>query len=227
MGLLRFCVVFLLGVGMALGAYATGSLDYVARQHFFRSWYQSGSENGLVLRVSGNALNEHCTARYAVDNRTGRHVFVVFAPDSGPLDAHLASYDDRRDAQPVSYGNEGPVDDQVDDQYDSGTYGSSADTGEDFRPADGPSRSDDRNVDPHDPRGDAADVARNDAPPPIEVGPGEEKVLGRAGEVADADGAYGARADSCGDRVVKLQITDCAASNGACVAMNNAGGPNP
>jgi len=209
-------VVFLLGVGAALGAYATGGLDYLSRQHFFHSWYEPASEHGLVLRVSGNALNEHCTARYAVDNRTGRHVFVVFAPEDGPLDAHLASYD-RQDEQPVSYGEERPVDDR-------GAYGTDA---EEFRPADGQYRGDDRNADPA--QAYPADVARNDAPPPVEVDPGEEKVLGRGGEMADAgDGpGYGNAAAPCGDRVVKLRITDCAASDGACVRMNSAGGTNP
>jgi len=215
-GLLRVCVVFLLGVGAALGAYATGGLDYMSRQHFFHSWYEPQSEHGLVLRVSGNALNEQCTARYAVDNRTGRHVFVVFAPDDGPLDAHLASYD-RQDEQQVSYGDEGPVDNR----------GANAAAGEEFRPADGPYRGDDRNVDPA--QDYPADVARNDAPPPVEVAPGEEKVLGRAGEVADAaDGpGYGTAAAPCGDRVVKLRITDCAAGDGACVRMNSPGEANP
>lgn len=210
-------MVFLLGLGVALGAYATGGLDYMSRQHFFRSWNESASEHGLVLRVSGNALNEHCTARYAVDNRTGRHVFVVFAPEDGPLEPHLAS-DDRQDERQVSYGDEGPVDNR-------GAYG--ADAGEEFRPADGAYRGDERNVGPA--QDYPADGARNDAPPPVEVAPGEEKVLGRAGEVADAaDGSgYGAAAAPCGDRVVKLRITDCEAGDGACVRMNSMGEANP
>jgi hypothetical protein len=217
-GLLRICVVFLLGVGAALGAYATGTLDYISRQHFFHSWYEPASEHGLILRVSGNALNDHCTARYAVDNRTGRHVFVVFAPEDGPLDAHLASYD-RPDEQQVSYGDDQPVDDR-------GAYGADA---EEFRPADGQYgsdeyRGDDRTVDAaHD---YPADVARNDAPPPVEVAPGEEKVLGREGEIADGLG-YGTAAAPCGDRVVKLRITDCAAADRACVRLNSAGGASP
>ena len=212
-------MVFLLGVGAALGAYATGTLDYISRQHFFHSWYEPASEHGLVLRVSGNALNEHCTARYAVDNRTGRHVFVVFAPEDDPRDAHLASYD-RPDEQQLSYGDEGPVDYR-------GAYGTDEVAGEEFRPADGQYsgdeyRGDDRTVDP------AQDypAARNDAPPPVEVAPGEEKVLGRAGELADGLG-YGTAAAPCGDRVVKLRITDCAAADGACVRTNSAGQANP
>jgi hypothetical protein len=203
-------VVFLLGVGAALGAYATGGLDYMSRQHFSHSWYEPASEHGLVLRVSGDALNEHCTARYAVDNRTGHHVFVVFAPEDGPFDARVAS---RPDEQQVSYGDEGPIDNR-------GAYGD----GEEFRPADAPYRGDDRNADPAQDYG--AGVARNDAPPPVEVAPGEEKVLGRADEVADGSG-YGTDAAPCGDRVVKLRITDCTAADGACVGMNSPGRANP
>src|ERR1700677_1100127 len=77
-GLLRFCVVFLLGLGVALGAYATGGLDYIARQHFGRSWYGSGHD--MVLRVSGSGLNGACTEHYAIDNRSNRRVLVVFSP---------------------------------------------------------------------------------------------------------------------------------------------------
>ena len=139
MGLLRFCVVFLLGLGAALGAYATGGLDYMSRQHYFRSWSEQAAipKHGMVLRVSGNALNEHCTARYVVDNRSGRRVFVVFAPEEGSGDARVA-LDDRRDDQ-QAYGYEGPVD----ARDESGSYGSDGDAREEFRPADGTYRRDD------------------------------------------------------------------------------------
>jgi hypothetical protein len=233
-GLLRFCVVFLLGLGAALGAYATGTLDYMSRQHYFRSWYQPGSvsEHDMVLRVSGNALNGACTARYAVDNRSGRRVFVVFAPQAGgPTDARFAS-DDRQDARQEPYGSGGPVD----ARYASGAYGSYADAREEFRPGDGPDRGSDpyRNAGPRDAQGPEA-LADNEAPPPIEVGPGERKILGRTGDVqvAQDDGSYGSGDDApaapCGDdHVVKLQIADCADGDGGCVAaMNSPGGANP
>ena len=220
-------MVFLLGLGAALGAYATGGLDYVSRQHFFQSWYQPGPtpEHDMVLRVSGTALNGACTARYAVDNRSGRRVFVVFAPEAGPGDVRLAP---RRDDRQGSYGYDGPVS----DRYNSGMYGSYVDAREEFRPADGPYRGGYRDVDPRYAQGYPEDATGDQAPPPVEVAPGERKILGRADatQVADAvDPGYDADAEPCGgDRIVRLQITDCAADNGACVAaMNSPGGTNP
>jgi hypothetical protein len=231
-GVIRFFVVFLLGIGAALGAYATGTLDYMSRQHYFRSWSEPGpmAEHDMVLRVSGNALNGACTARYAVDNRSGRRVFVVFAPEAGPADARFASYDRQR-----SYGYEGPTS----DRYESNAYGSYAGADEEFRPAESSYHRDygDRHDDPRYAQELPPGVADDQAPPPVEVAPGEKKILGRADtmQVADADGSYGPEYDAaeageaCGDdHIVRLQITDCAAGDGACVAaMNSPGGANP
>jgi hypothetical protein len=229
---IRFFVVFLLGLGAALGAYATGTLDYMSRQHYFHSWYEPASmpEHDMVLRVSGNALNGACTARYAVDNRSNRRVFVVFAPEAGPADARFASYDRQR-----SYGYEGPTN----DRYESNAYGSYAGANEEFRPAESPYRRGygDHHDDPRYAQEAPPDVADDQAPPPVEVAPGEKKILGRADglQVAEAAGPYDPESgmaeagEPCGDdRVVKLQITDCAAGDGACVAaMNSPGGANP
>lgn len=120
MAIIRFCAVFLLGVGAALGAYATGALDYVSRQHLFQSWYQQGvaPEHDMVLRVSSAAPNDACPARYVVDNRSGRRVFVVFGTDA-------------RFAQ-APYGYEGPASYGSNAGYEYGSYGAAGN--EEFRP---------------------------------------------------------------------------------------------
>lgn len=226
-------MVFLLGIGIALGAYATGALDYVARQHYFHAWYAPASfgDRDMVLRVSGTALNGFCTERYAIDNQSGRRVLVIFSPGRG--DPRLAS-----DNRGVAYGYGSPVD---------GRYGDAqpyADTGEEFRPADNDySRGD---TDPRDRQARLSGVApdqapypdearyqamNDQAPPPVEVAPGESKIIGRANgpQIADAGPDDPAMAPGrCGDRVVRLQLTDCARGDGACVAETNyPGGANP
>lgn len=233
MAILRFCVVFLLGLGAALGAYATGALDYVAHQHYFRSWYQPApavvGERDMVLRVSGNALNGFCTERYAVDNRSGHRIFVVFAPEAGA--------DTRFAPRRGPYGYEGFDDDRYASDAEPDAYGSYADAGEEFRPADGPYHREDpyRDADPRAAQyapDYPARVANDQVPPPFEVAPGEKKILGLSDAVGVADDPYGVENDVAGrcgdDRIVKLQITDCAAGDGACVAaINSSGGTNP
>ena len=80
MGFLRAAIVFLLGVGAMLGAYATGGLDYVAHRHPFRSRY--GWERNTVLRISSDASGEDatCAPRYVVDNQSSRRIFVFSRP---------------------------------------------------------------------------------------------------------------------------------------------------
>lgn len=215
MGLLRFCVVFLLGLGAALGAYATGGLDYISRQHYFRSWYAPVSEHDMVLRVSGSGLNGACTEHYAIDNRSNRRVLVVISPGT----RGFAGYD-REDA----YGTEGE-----DDRY--GNAGRYTDAREEFRPADGGYPR--RDVDPQYAQDD---TARTDdqAPPPVEVQPGEQKIIGRddAAQIAEASGPIDdptVRPAQCSEaRVVRLQLRDCEAGDGVCAAeRNSAGGANP
>lgn len=224
MGLLRFCVVFLLGLGAALGAYATGGLDYVARQHYFHSWYAPSSyaDRDMVLRVSGTALNGFCTERYAIDNQSGRRVLVIFSPGRG--DPRLAS-DDRGGA----YGYGGPVD---------GRYGDAQPyAGEEFRPAENDYPRGD--ADPRDAQARLSNVApdqapypdearyqavNDQAPPPVEVAPGESKIIGRANDARIADAGPDDQAMApgrCGNRVVRLQLTDCARDDGACVTETN------
>jgi hypothetical protein len=215
-GLLRFCVVFLLGLGVALGAYATGGLDYISRQHFVRSW--SGSGHDMVLRVSGSGLNGACTEHYAIDNRSNRRVLVVFSPGAGGFAGH---------GREEAYGTEGD-----DNRY--GNAGGYTEAREEFRPADGDYPR--RDVSPRYPQDDVASPD-DQAPPPVEVQPGEQKIIGRddGAQVAEASGSNGPIDDPtmtgarCGEaRVVRLQLRDCTADDGVCVAgPNSAGEANP
>ena len=239
MAIIRFCVVFLLGLGAALGAYATGTLDYVSQHHVFGRWTapELFADRDITLRVSG--VNGFCTTRYAVDNRSSRRIFVVFASEARPIDTG-----DVRGNRRGPYGYEGPVDDRSEsDAYGyyaddaGGSYGdgSYAVSGEEFRPVDGPYQREGvyRGADPRsepDPRfaqEAPAGIARDQSPPPFAVAPGEKKIVGRADDiqVADAAGPYSPRYDTAercgGDRIVKLQVTDCAAGDGACVAPTN------
>jgi len=261
-------VVFLLGLGAALGAYATGGLDYLARHHHvFGSWNEravgpdvamrpyGGEEDpaygpppgvgqpmdaprfgghDMVLRVSGTALNGFCTERYAIDNRSNRRVIVVFSPSERIPSGAGEGFDPRHASYGYDAGYEGPVD----EDYSNGAYGPY--TAEQFHPDEGDDPR--RDADPRDRENISPDAApdqggpypdamprramREQAPPPVAVAPGEVKVIGRENDrrAADMDGGGpddGMPPDQrCGDRVVKLQLTDCAREDGACVARN-------
>jgi hypothetical protein len=207
-GYLRFFVVFLLGVGVMLGAYATGGLDYIAQRHPFRSWY--ASKRDTVLHISSDAAGDdaYCTARYVVDNRSSRRIFVVLTPsdvgpaNGAPLEEASRGYDSQAERERVRYASDsGSVPDD-DVRYGNADYGQPRDDAT-FQ---------DRNT-------DGADM------PAAEIRPGEQKTIdplyaGRSLEagvgryVAGDNAAMG----HCGaTHVVTLELNDCAKEGGACV----------
>ena len=208
MGFLRAAIVFLLGVGAMLGAYATGGLDYVAHRHPFRSWY--ASERDTVLRISSDGENATCTARYVVDNQSSRRIFVVFAPgDAGngtPLEDASRRYDNRDQSERVRYAGDSGDDYVPDDnvRYGNADYA---------RPRD--------NAAIHDGDADEADM------PAAEIRPGEQRTInslyaGRSLDSAvgryDADDNAAMASARCGaTHVVTLQLNDCDKEGGACV----------
>ena len=226
MGLIRVFVIFLLGCGAALGAYGTGTLDYVSKHHLFHSWYPYQPKRSMILRVGGSS--DGCTARYAIDNRSARHVFVVFDPmltttsSNGPT----ADASPNNGYAPATYGGYGPPGENFvpDDTYsDSG-----------FAPPQGAAYAPPPPQPTiYPPRTDVpagpVPAATSAALPAVAVAPGEEKIVG------PFNGAYGGYAGASSsfarcpqDRVVKLQLTECPADDGACVAaVTSAAGITP
>ena len=210
MGFLRVAIVFLLGVGAMLGAYATGGLDYVAHRHPFRSWY--ASERDTVLRVSSDASGDdaHCTARYVVDNRSSRRIFVVFAPgdssNGAPLEDASRRYDDRDQSERVRYAG---------------------DSGDDYVPDDNVRYGNADYARPRDNAGSQEGDANEADMPAAEIRPGEQRTInslyaGRSMDSAvghyDADDNAAMASAHCGaTHVVTLQLNDCDKEGGACV----------
>jgi hypothetical protein len=77
-GLIRFIVVFLLGIGAAFGAYATGGFGY-APQHPWNRWF--APSHPVVLRVREAGRESACEARYVIDNHSSRRVLVLVTPE--------------------------------------------------------------------------------------------------------------------------------------------------
>jgi hypothetical protein len=210
-GLLRFIVVFLVGLGVALGAYATGTLDYMAHSRYLASWYP-WPHHSMMLRVAEDAPGA-CATRYAIDNRSGRRVLVVFAP---PANAPLLN----AQAQPPgAYGYEGP--ERPRDVSASGNDDA-------YGPPDGPVE-----MGPHEPDVAADDPYTNGMDSaPFAVEPGETKLVGPAYGAQPVAGRYDPNGEMAGERcgaghVVTLQITDCATDRGACVLATSPSGEAP
>jgi len=211
-GLLRVFVFFLLGCGAALGAYGTGTLDYISQHHLFHSWYPYQPKRSMILRVGGSS--DGCTARYAIDNRSARHVFVVFDPTLFATGSSGASASTNTGYAPASYGGYAPSGETFvpDDAYSDAGY--APPQGAAYAPP--PPQTTD-----YSPPARPAPVApvATSALPIVAVSPGEEKIVG---PFNGAYGGYGSAASSFArcpqDRVVKLQLTECPADDGACVA---------
>ena len=73
MGIIRFIVVFLLGIGAAFGTYASGALGNLSRNgspYWLAPWHP------VVLRVDAASGDPLCQ-RYAIDNHSSRRVLVL------------------------------------------------------------------------------------------------------------------------------------------------------
>jgi hypothetical protein len=77
-GFIRFIVVFLLGIGAAFGAYATGALGHLANYGSVPTWW--AASHPVVLRVSGARRNSACESGYTIDNHSSRRVLVLVTP---------------------------------------------------------------------------------------------------------------------------------------------------
>ena len=229
MGLLRVFVIFLLGCGAALGAYGTGTLDYVSKHHLFHSWYPYQPKRSMILRIGGSA--DGCTARYAIDNRSARHVFVVFDPTLIATGGNTptAEANSNNGYAPAAYGGYGPPGETfvpADNDPDVG-YAPPRDAA--YAPP--PPQPNVYSPPASQPTAPAAAVpiAATTALPAVAVAPGEEKIVGPN---AGAYGGYASASSSFArcpqDRVVKLQLTECPADDGACIAaVTSAGGITP
>jgi len=233
-GLLRVFAIFLLGCGAALGAYGTGTLDYISKHHLFRSWYPYQPRRSMVLRVG--ASGDGCAPRYAVDNRSLRHIFVVFDPSLVTTSSNGASGAVAANGAPGTYGGYAPG-----TGYAPANYGGYGPPGETFAPAGnyyaspyappygyGPSGYAPPQSTVYSPRiaGIAASpvatpaipAAAAPALPAVAVSPGEEKIVGPQNVNAGAFYGGSSYARCPQDRVVKLQLTECPADDAACIA---------
>ncbi len=106
MALIRFFVVFLLGIGAAAGAYFTGAVDYLSQASLLHGigapFHGIGvPAQDIVLRVRGDASAAACPARYSIENRSGRRLRLVFSSDgengnTSPV-GYYGGYDDNRE----------------------------------------------------------------------------------------------------------------------------------
>jgi hypothetical protein len=223
-GLVRFFVVFLLGIGAAFGAYGAGVIDYFTHSSM-HGWFFH--QKPVVLRVSDDTMasDPACRARYAVDNHSSQRVLVLFASANDGFAARTASgYGRGEYGSPGYYGssNDAPA------SYGSGNYGSgyygSGYYGSGYYGSSEP----DTSLNGASSASDAAfPHIRTQAAIPVEVAPGEEKYirpLDGSPNINSASGRYGAGVNAalaalrCGSgRLVTLRLDDCTTNeSGVC-----------
>jgi hypothetical protein len=233
--LVRFFVIFFIGIGAALGAYATGTLDYLAQGHVARTWF--APTHSMILRVRDEAnASSYCAPRYAIENDSNRRLVVLFSPGSAVYGIPYAN-------TPTRAADLAPPD--VATAYPAPGPDYSADSGPDVQPPAGEYGGNSGFSPPPD-----AAVPPPNTPPPaplapptppalhhvdrhamaveddggaiVEVGPGEKKIIGSGATPA----AYDGPAPCDAGHVIKLKLTDCAVDGGLCgaAAMASQGG---
>jgi hypothetical protein len=194
--LLRVFVVFLLGIGATVGAYATGVADRLSHQFPTGDWFQPARP--LAIRIADASSNSDCPPQYRVRNRSARSVVVSVAPTA------------------VSNGGAG--------YYSGGepAYGGAQSAPEWYRRT--PYGYVAANPQPHTDVQPAKAPQLRIALAPGEqkmVGPGSNQ----AAFEPDANGAPVAERCDPG-RVVTIELTDCATvGNGTCVVAANGPAP--
>ena len=202
MDLVKVFVVFLLGLGAAFGAYASGMVHYVAHSGL-QGWFMHARP--VVLQVSADSAptaDSTCATHYSVDNHSSQRVLVLFTPPNDQFAARSPNGFNRSRLDPPGYYGL------------SGYYGSSE---IDTTPVAAPS------VD----TATGAPRVHAQATIPVEVAPGEEKdiepldggqnsALGRNGARIHVTFAA-ARCES--DRLVTFLLNDCTTNeSGVCSA---------
>lgn len=119
MAVLRFFVVFLLGIGAAIGAYFGGALDYISHGGFgstiSRPWLAPRTPASAIIRIRDDeAGNSACAPRYVVENSSGSQLLV--------LHSTRQTAGDRAGLRISDFGENGPAD-AADPRESSGTDG--------------------------------------------------------------------------------------------------------